>query len=298
MPPMAKSKPTSASEPALRRLPKSFRRFLAGFAVTLLMAGLSAPATAASDSDRDAFRQAFAKAVNDPAMLETVTAMADLGAEKTPLFRRYIVEVMTDPAFLNRMTDEIVATGLPGAVTGPETAFETGFSLGYEIVVAITARGLAKMRHEDIHEFFRLMSGMFSIVEPRYCRVMMQQQGATQEAQIETSYAVMRGMDPAQFRAYLSLSKAAIRAELSPAPARDLPSAAQMDLANRAFVMKFDAALMALPDPRGVIASLSAPHAATDMNFCDAGTLMFSVLAEMEGLTGQWMRLAALAAAE
>ena len=163
--------------------------------------------------------------------------------------------------------------------------------------MAITARGLSKLSHDDIHAFFSLMSQMFTLVEPRFCRVMMQQQGATQEAQIETSYAMMRGMSPAQFRSYLSLSQTAIRAELSAAPPRELPSAAQMDLANQAFVMKFDAALMALPDPRGVIASLSAPHAATDMNFCDAGRLMFSVLADMEGLTGQWMRLATLAAA-
>jgi len=279
------------------RRPAAFLQFLAGLLVTGLVAGMSVPAMAASDSDRNAFRQAFTEAVSDPVMLEAVTKMADLGAQKTPLFRRYIEEVMTDPAFLDRMTDEIAASGLLPSIAAPEAAFETGFSLGYEIVVAITARGLAKMSHDDIHSFFSLMSGMFSVVEPRYCRVMMQQQGATQQAQIDTSYSVMRGMNQAQFRSYLSLSQTAIRAELSAALPRDLPSAAQMDLANQAFVMKFEAALMAHPDPRGVIASLSAPHAATDMNFCDAGTLMFSVLADMEGLTGQWMRLATLAAA-
>ena len=272
-------------------------RLMMALAVTVMMAGITGPAAAASESERDAFRQAFSNAVSDPAMMQAVTKIADLGPEKTPRFRRYIEEVMTDPAFLDRMTDEIVASGLLPTIAGPEAAFETGFSLGYEIVVAITARGLSKMSHDDIHAFFSLMSQMFTLVEPRFCRVMMQQQGATQEAQIETSYAMMRGMSPAQFRSYLSLSQTAIRAELSAAPPRELPSAAQMDLANQAFVMKFDAALMALPDPRGVIASLSAPHAATDMNFCDAGRLMFSVLADMEGLTGQWMRLATLAAA-
>ena len=272
-------------------------RLMMALAVTFMMAGITGPAVAASESERDAFRQAFSDAVSDPAMMQAVTQIADLGPEKTPRFRRYIEEVMADPAFLDRMTDEIVASGLLPTIAGPEAAFETGFSLGYEIVVAITARGLSKMSHDDIHAFFSLMSQMFTLVEPRFCRVMMQQQGATQEAQIETSYAMMRGMSPAQFRSYLSLSQTAIRAELSAAPPRELPSAAQMDLANQAFVMKFDAALMALPDPRGVIASLSAPHAATDMNFCDAGRLMFSVLADMEGLTGQWMRLATLAAA-
>lgn len=272
-------------------------RLMIALAVTVMMAGMTGPVTAASDSDRDAFRQAFSQAISDPGMMQAVTQIADLGPEKTPQFRRYIEEVMTDPAFLDRMTDEIVASGLLTSASDPQAAFDTGFSLGYEIVVAITARGLSKMSHDDIHAFFSLMSQMFTLVEPRYCRVMMQQQGATQEAQIETSYAVMRGMNPAQFRSYLSISQTAIRAELSESPPRDLPSAAQMDLANQAFVMKFDAALMALPDPRGVIASLSAPHAATDMNFCDAGRLMFSVLADMEGLTGQWMRLATLAAA-
>ena len=272
-------------------------RLMMALAVTFMMAGITGPVVAASESERDAFRQAFSDAVSDPAMMQEVTQIADLGPEKTPRFRRYIEEVMADPAFLDRMTDEIVASGLLPTIAGPEAAFETGFSLGYEIVVAITARGLSKMSHDDIHAFFSLMSQMFTLVEPRYCRVMMQQQGATQEAQIETSYAMMRGMSPAQFRSYLSLSQTAIRAELSAAPPRELPSAAQMDLANQAFVMKFDAALMALPDPRGVIASLSAPHAATDMNFCDAGRLMFSVLADMDGMSGQWMRLATLAAA-
>ena len=270
----------------------------AGLAMLVMVVGASAPSMADSDSDRAAFRQAFSDAVTDPAMLAAATDMAALGPEKTPIFRRYIEEVMTDPAFLDRMTDEIVASGLLGTIKGPEAAFETGFSLGYEIVVAITTRGLSKMSHDDIHAFFSLMSEIFTAVEPRYCRVMMQQQGATQDAQIETSYAVMRGMDLSQFRAYLSISQAAIRAELSAMMPRDVPSAAQMDLANQSFVMKFDAALMALPDPRGVIASLSAPHAATDMNFCDAGSLMFGVLADMDGLTGQWMRLATLAAAE
>ena len=285
-------------KPVSNILPKWFVHVCAALAITALAAGVSSSAMASSDADRESFRTAFSTAISDPAMLQAVTDMADLGADKTPLFRRYIEEVMTEPAFLDRMTDEIVASGLLANVTGPEAAFETGFSLGYEIVVAITARGLSKMSHDDIHAFFSLMAEMFSVVEPRYCRVMMQQQGATQEAQIETSYAVMRGMDLAQFRTYLSISKTAIMAELTAGMPRDLPSAAQMDLANQSFVMKFDAALMALPDPRGVIASLSAPHAATDMNFCEAGTLMFSVLADMEGLTGQWMRLATLAAAE
>lgn len=278
-------------------LTRYLARLAVGVSLAVMAAGMTGAASAANDSERDAFRQAFTEAVSDPVMLETVAEMAGLGAEKTPLFRRYVEEVMTDPAFLDRMTDEIVASGLLPTIAGPEAAFQTGFSLGYEIVVAIASRGMAKLSHDDIHSFFSLMSGMFSVVEPRYCRVMMQQQGATQEAQIETSYAVMRGMDQAQFRSYLSLSQTAIRAELSATLPRDLPSAAQMDLANQAFVMAFEAALMTHPDPRGVIASLSAPHAATDLNFCDAGTLMFSVLADMEGLTGQWMRLATLAAA-
>ena len=172
-------------------------RLMMALVVTVIMAGITGPAVAASESERDAFRQAFSDAVSDPAMMQAVTQIGDLGPEKTPHFRRYIEEVMADPAFLDRMTDEIVASGLLPTIAGPKAAFETGFSLGYEIVVAITARGLSKMSHNDIHAFFSLMSQMFTLVELRYCRVMQQQQGATQEAQIETSYAMMRGMSPA-----------------------------------------------------------------------------------------------------
>ena len=113
-----------------------------------------------------------------------------------------------------------------------------------------------------------------------------------------TGFAVMRSLDMAQFRRYLSLSEAALAAELSPALPRALPSSAQMDLAHQDFVMKFDTALRELADPRAVIASLSAPHSAADEDFCSAGKLMFTILSDMGGLTGQWMRLATLVAAE
>ena len=155
--------------------------------VTVMMAGITGPAVAASESERDAFRQAFSDAVSDPAMMQAVTQIADLGPEKTPRFRRYIEEVMADPAFLGRMTDEIVASGLLPTIAGPKAAFETGFSLGYEIVVAITARNLSKISHDDIQAFFSLMSQMCTLVEPQYCPVMMQHQGVTQEAQIQIS---------------------------------------------------------------------------------------------------------------
>ena len=41
------------------------------------------------------------------------------------------------------------------------------------------------MSHDDIRSFFTLMGQAFAQVEARYCRVLMQQQGATQEAQIQ-----------------------------------------------------------------------------------------------------------------
>ena len=126
----------------------------------------------------------------------------------------------------------------------------------------------------------------------------MQQQGATQEAQILTGFAVMRSLDMPQFRRYLSLSKAALFAELAMSAPRALPTPAQMDLANQDFAMKFDAGLRDLADPRAVIMSLSAPHSAADEDFCTAGRLMFTIMADMDGLTGRWMRLATLVAAE
>lgn len=62
--------------------------------------------------------------------------------------------------------------------------------------------------------------------------------------------------------------------------------------------MKFDVALREFDDPNAVIMSLSAPHSAADEDFCMAGKLMFTVLVGMDGLTGQWMRLAILVVAE
>ena len=266
-----------------------------------VLIGVSAPAIAATATERDAFAAAFREAMNDPALYDDLIEGMRIGPEKTPLFRRYFEDVMTDPAMQRRMIDEMTATGLLDIIIASgdtDRAMKTGFSLGYEIAVSITTRGLAKMGHDDIRSFFTLMRQVFSQIEPRYCRVLMQQQGATQEARILTGFAVMRSLDLPQFRAYLSLSKTAIVAELSPALPRALPTPAQMDLANQDFVMKFDVALRELDEPNAVIMSLSAPHSAADEDFCMAGRLMFTVLAGMDGLTGQWMRLATLVAAE
>ena len=266
-----------------------------------VLIGVSAPAIAATATERDAFAAAFREAMNDPALYDDLIEGMRIGPEKTPLFRRYFEDVMTDPAMQRRMIDEMTATGLLDIIIASgdtDRAMKTGFSLGYEIAVSITTRGLAKMGHDDIRSFFTLMRRVFSQIEPRYCRVLMQQQGATQEARILTGFAVMRSLDLPQFRAYLSLSKTAIVAELSPALPRALPTPAQMDLANQDFVMKFDVALRELDEPNAVIMSLSAPHSAADEDFCMAGRLMFTVLAGMDGLTGQWMRLATLVAAE
>ena len=266
-----------------------------------VLIGVSAPAIAATATERDAFAAAFREAMNDPALYDDLIEGMRIGPEKTPLFRRYFEDVMTDPAMQRRMIDEMTATGLLDIIIASgdtDRAMKTGFSLGYEIAVSITTRGLAKMGHDDIRSFFTLMRRVFSQIEPRYCRVLMQQQGATQEARILTGFAVMRSLDLPQFRAYLSLSKTAIVAELSPALPRALPTPAQMDLANQDFVMKFDVALRELDEPNAVIMSLSAPHSAADEDFCMAGRLMFTVLAGMDGLTSQWMRLATLVAAE
>lgn len=266
-----------------------------------VLIGVSAPAIAATATERDAFAAAFREAMNDPALYDDLIEGMRIGPEKTPLFRRYFEDVMTDPAMQRRMIDEMTATGLLDIIIASgdtDRAMKTGFSLGYEIAVSITTRGLAKMGHDDIRSFFTLMRRVFSQIEPRYCRVLMQQQGATQEARILTGFAVMRSLDLPQFRAYLSLSKTAIVAELSPALPRALPTPAQMDLANQDFVMKFDVALRELDEPNAVIMSLSAPHSAADEDFCMAGGLMFTVLAGMDGLTGKWMRLATLVAAE
>ena len=266
-----------------------------------VLIGVSAPAIAATATERDAFAAAFREAMNDPALYDDLIEGMRIGPEKTPLFRRYFEDVMTDPAMQRRMIDDMTATGLLDIIIASgdtDRAMKTGFSLGYEIAVSITTRGLAKMGHDDIRSFFTLMRRVFSQIEPRYCRVLMQQQGATQEARILTGFAVMRSLDLPQFRAYLSLSKTAIVAELSPALPRALPTPAQMDLANQDFVMKFDVALRELDEPNAVIMSLSAPHSAADEDFCMAGRLMFTVLAGMDGLTGQWMRLATLVAAE
>ena len=266
-----------------------------------VLIGVSAPAIAATATERDAFAAAFREAMNDPALYDDLIEGMRIGPEKTPLFRRYFEDVMTDPAMQRRMIDEMTATGLLDIIIASgdtDRAMKTGFSLGYEIAVSITTRGLAKMGHDDIRSFFTLMRRVFSQIEPRYCRVLMQQQGATQEARILTGFAVMRSLDLPQFRAYLSLSKTAIVAELSPALPRALPTPAQMDLANQDFVMKFDVALRELDEPNAVIMSLSAPHSAADEDFRMAGRLMFTVLAGMDGLTGQWMRLATLVAAE
>ena len=266
-----------------------------------VLIGVSAPAIAATATERDAFAAAFREAMNDPALYDDLIEGMRIGPEKTPLFRRYFEDVMTDLAMQRRMIDEMTATGLLDIIIASgdtDRAMKTGFSLGYEIAVSITTRGLAKMGHDDIRSFFTLMRRVFSQIEPRYCRVLMQQQGATQEARILTGFAVMRSLDLPQFRAYLSLSKTAIVAELSPALPRALPTPAQMDLANQDFVMKFDVALRELDEPNAVIMSLSAPHSAADEDFCMAGRLMFTVLAGMDGLTGQWMRLATLVAAE
>ena len=276
---------------------------LAGFVIALA-ASLSVPAVqvhAATATERDAFAAAFRNAMDDQALYDALIDGMRIGPEKTPLFRRYFEEVMTDPAMQDRMIDEMLATGLLDVLIASgdtDKAMKTGFSLGYEVAVSITTRGLAKMGHDDIRSFFTLMSQVFSQIEPRYCRVLMQQQGAIQEAQILAGFAVMRSLDLPQFRSYLSLSRTAIAAELSPAVPRVLPTPAQMDLANQDFVMKFDSALGDLADPRAVIMSLSAPHSAADEDFCLAGKLMFTVLGGMDGLTGQWMRLATLVAAE
>ena len=58
-------------------------RLMMALAVTVMMAGITGPAAAASESERDAFRQAFSDAVSDPAMMQAVTQIADLGPEKT-----------------------------------------------------------------------------------------------------------------------------------------------------------------------------------------------------------------------
>jgi len=270
----------------------------------LLVVGLLVPATqafAATSAEREAFASAFRSAMGDVALYDTLIDGMNIGPEKTPLFRRYFQEVMTDPAMQQRMIDGMLATGLLDVIIASgdeEEAMRTGFSLGYEVAVSITTRGLAKMSHDDIRSFFTLMGQAFAQVEARYCRVLMQQQGATQEAQILASFAVMRSLDLPQFRSYLSLSKAALAAELSSVVPRGLPTPAQMDLSNQDFVMKFEAALQELDDPRAVVMSLSEPHSAADEDFCVAGALLFTVLAGMDGLTGQWMRLATLAAAQ
>ncbi len=262
-------------------------------------------AAAATSAERDAFASALRGAMNDSAQYDALNdALIDgmnIGPEKAPLFRRYFEEVMTDPAMQQRMIDEMLATGLLDVIiaSGDEAeAMRTGFSLGYEVMVSITTRGLAKMSHDDIRTFFTLMGQAFGQVETRYCRILMQQHGATQEAQILASFAFMRSLDLPQFRSYLSLSKAALAAELLPAVPRPPLTAAQLDLSNQDFVVKFQAALQELADPRGVVMSLSEPHSAADEDFCAAGKLVFTVLAEMDGLTVQWMRRATLAAAE
>ena len=296
MPSLAKFLPEFLLKFLLRFLLKFRALVLSALFLVTMLTGPAAVAQV-SDADRAAFREAFSDVIRDPALFADMANAIGLDARKAPLFQRYIDEVMTDPVFLDRFTEEIVTSGLFDAVAGPDGDLQTGFSLGYEIVVSITTSGLSKMDHGDIRTFFRLMSELFTLVEPRSCRVLMQQQGATQAAQLETSFAVMRGMSFEQFRTYLSLSRTAIESELSGAVPRGVPNSAQMDLANQAFVMKFEAALMEMANPRGVIASLSAPHTASDMDFCDAGKMMFTVLADMDGLPGRWMRLATLAAA-
>lgn len=184
-------------------LQKSLRLLLRCLLLLGVVIGVSAPAgqvIAATATDRDAFASSFRDTISDPVLYDALIEGMQIGPAKAPLLCRYFEDVMTDPAM------------------------KTGFSLGYEVALSITTRGPAKMGHDDIHSFFALMSTVFSQIEPRYCRVLMQQQGAPQEAQIMADFAVMRSLDMQQFRRYLSLPKPAIAAELSPALPRALPT--------------------------------------------------------------------------
>ncbi len=272
-----------------------------GFTIVMMLVP-SGASHALTNDERTAIRSAFMDAARNPELYEAMVSGIRLGPEKDQIFMRYFEDVMTNEAFLDATIQQVLDSGVFASLedfTEGKNAVKMAFSLGYEISSAMAIRGMGKMSHDDIRSFFTLMSGIFGVVEPRYCRVMLGGEEAGQQDMIEAGFAVMRGMTPAELRTYLALSRIALEGELSGRAARVAPNADQIELANQAFLTKFSIALKTEPEAEAedVLAVLTNPNAADDMAFCAAGRVLFSVYGDMDGLPGQWIRLMVLQAA-
>lgn len=260
-----------------------------------------ASAHAMSEDLRQEFRAAFSGLARDTSQLQQMAGLFDLSAAREDLLVGYLQDIFADADFANRMVDEIALTGLFDDVelsdNNPEQ-LAMAFSLGYEISSTLAISGMAKMSHDDIRYFFILMAGAFDQIAPRHCRTMMQDAAASQSDIMAAGIAIMQGLSTSDLRAYLNLSRIAIKAELSGRLPRLSPNDEQMALANKAFENAFQKRIEESQQPDRVLEALLNPNRAQDEDFCSAGAVLFSAMGNMEGLPGQWMRLSALQAGQ
>ena len=283
---------------------RHLRRFVATImTATVLLSGtaviLESPARAISQELRAEFLTGFAGLARDQRQLKAIAGLFGLPPEREALLMDYLVDIYSDADFAERMVDEIARSGLFEDVTDfrdQPDAMRMGFSLGYEIASALAISGMAKMDNDDIQQFFVLMTQAFGRIAPHHCRAMIQEASTSQQSMMAAGIAVMQELDLDDLRTYLGLSRLAIRLELSGRLPRLAPNGDQMDLANRAFEKAFQKEIEASPRPERVLLALLNENGARDEDFCDAGTVLFKAMAGMDGLPGQWMRLAALQA--
>ena len=284
----------------------SFRRLAAmvlASAVLLISTALAtpSPARAMSQELRTEFLASFAGLAGDKQQLQAIAGLFGLPPEREALLVEYLFDIYSDADFANRMVEEIARTGLFDDISDlrdQPDAMRMGFSLGYEIASALAINGMGKMDNDDIQQFFVLMSVAFGRIDPQHCRAMVQEATSSQQSMMAAGIAVMQELSLDDLRAYLGLSRYAIRLELSGRLPRLAPNGEQMDLANRAFEKAFQKQLETSPRPERVLLALLNENGARDEDFCDAGTVLFRAMASMDGLPGQWMRLAALQAGQ
>lgn len=272
---------------------------------TALMLGAAvtsvSPARAMSQELRAEFLTGFASLARDQQQLQAIAGLFGLPPEREALLVEYLNDIYSDADFASRMVDEIARTGLFDDVSdlrGQPDAMRMGFSLGYEIASALAISGMGKMNNDDIKQFFVLMTQAFERIAPQHCRAMIQQANTSQQSMMAAGVAVMQELDLDDLRTYLGLSRLAIRLELSGRLERLAPNDDQMALANRAFEKAFQKEIEASPRPDRVIMALLNENGAQDEDFCDAGSVLFRTMAGMDGLPGQWMRLATLQAGQ
>ena len=272
-------------------------------AVLLISTGLAtpSPARAMSQELRTEFLASFAGLARDRQQLQAIAGLFGLPPEREALLVEYLFDIYSDADFANRMVEEIARAGLFDDISDlrdQPDAMRMGFSLGYEIAFALAINGMGKMDNDDIQQFFVLMSVAFGRIDPQHCRAMIQEANSSQQSMMAADIAVMQELSLDDLRAYLGLSRHAIRLELSGRLPRLAPNGEQMDFANRAFEKAFQKQLETSPRPERVLLALLNENGARDKDFCDAGTVLFRAMAGMDGLPGQWMRLAALQAGQ